>query len=72
MHLAIMVGCFIVFPIVSIIIDLARRRRRSQDPNTFDRMLAMITDFIALIILGACASALAIRGRKDAALDART
>ena len=167
MYIAILVGCFFVFPVISIIVELAMRRRRSERPDTLfviarwftfwivgvrlfvagamqaldpsftaetifatsdpavlpfiselgyanlalgaigiisvfrpgwvlpaatagaiflgldgfrhalaggsftvDRTLAMVTDFIALVVLGASAIALAVRGRRDSASHA--
>lgn len=47
MYLAIMVGCFVVFPLISIFVDLARRRRRSQEPDTLFVVARWFTFWIA-------------------------
>lgn len=56
MYFAIVVGCFVVFPIVSIIIDLARRRRGSKEPETLLVVVRWFTFWIVgvrLFIAGA-------------------
>ncbi|GAA3957474.1 DUF6790 family protein [Gordonia caeni] len=47
MYSGFLIGCFVVFPIISILIELSVRRRRGEDPDVLGLILRWFTFWIA-------------------------